>query len=396
MKFQFFIALRYLFSRKNNNVINWITKISVAVVAIVSGSLFLILSAMNGLSSSVMDLYTNFDPDLKIEEITGNRFNPDSVSFNQIKKIEGIEFLVQSIEETTLLKYGENQEVATVKGVSNDFAKMTDIQNSIIDGYYGPFVGGAEECVLGFDLAMKLGVNTDANYPIRLYIPNLVGASSGPGELFRETASLPRGLFDINSDFNRKYIIVSIDNAQKLLGFNDKINSIEIGIDSLYDIELIQEQIKSIIGNRYSVKTRFQQNEFLFKSINAEKWITLLILTLVIILAIFNVMGSLTMLVIDKKKDIFVFQSMGATLQNVRSIFWIEGLLITFSGAIIGLTVGYLLIVLQWEYCFFAYGSGGRLECFPFEVQITDVLIILAVVNTIGGLASIVPVRRIK
>jgi ABC-type lipoprotein release transport system permease subunit len=351
---------------------------------------------MNGLSTSVMDLYTNFDPDLKIEEVTGNRFNPDSIPFQEITKIKGVKYVVQSIEETTLLKYGENQEVATVKGVSNDFAKMTDINKSIIDGYYGPFVGGPEECVLGFDLAMKLGVNTDANYPIRMYIPNLIGSSVGPGELFRETAILPRGLFDINSDFNRKYIIVSIDNAQKLLGINDRINTIEIGLDSLVDVELVQQEIKTLLSNRFSVKTRFEQNEFLFKSINAEKWITLLILTLVIILAIFNVIGSLTMLVIDKAKDIFVLQSMGATIKKVRTIFWIEGMLITFSGAFIGLLVGYLLIVAQWEFCFFAYGSGGRLECFPFEVQFRDVLIILGVVSAIGGLASIVPIRRIK
>ena len=343
-----------------------------------------------------MDLYTNFDPDLKIEEVTGNRFNPDSIPFQDISKIKGVQYIVQSIEETTLLKYGENQEVATVKGVTNDFAKMTDINKSIIDGYYGPFVGGSEECVLGFDLAMKLGINTDANYPIRMYIPNLIGSSVGPGELFRETASLPRGLFDINSDFNRKYIIVSIDNAQKLLGINDRINTIEIGLDSLVDVELVQTEIKNLLSNDFSVKTRFEQNEFLFKSINAEKWITLLILTLVIILAIFNVIGSLTMLVIDKTKDIFVLQSMGASLKMVRSIFWIEGMLITLSGAFTGLLIGYLLIVAQWEFCFFAYGSGGRLECFPFEVQFTDVLIIVGVVSTIGGLASIVPIRRIK
>lgn len=396
MKFPLFIALRYLRSRKNNNVINWITKISVAVVAIVSGALIIILSAMNGLSSSVMDLYTNFDPDLKIEEVNGNRFHPDSISFSEIEKIEGIAHLVQSVEETTLLKYGENQEVATVKGVTNDFAKLTNIENSIIDGYYGPFVGGSNECALGFDLAMKLGVNTDANQAIRMYIPNLVGSSVGPGELFKESITFPKGLFDINTDFNRKYIIVSKDVAENLLGIKNQINTVEIGIKDSLNIEEIQLQIQQLIGPRFTVKTRFEQNEFLFKSINAEKWITLLILTLVIVLAIFNVMGSLTMLVIDKQKDIFVLQSMGATLKNVRSIFWMEGLLITFMGSFIGLALGYILIVLQWNFCLFAYGSGGRLECFPVEVQVTDVFIILAVVNTIGALASIVPIRRIK
>lgn len=396
MKFSFFIALRYLRSKKKNNVINWITKISVAVVAIVSGALIIILSAMNGLSTSVMDLYTNFDPDLKIEQIDGNRFDPRDHHLTEIEQIEGIEFLVQSLEETTLLKYGENQEVATVKGVTNDFAKMTKIDRSIIDGYYGPFVGGQPECVLGYDLAIKLGINTDANYPLRMYIPNLNGSSAGPGEFFKESVTMPRGLFDINADFNRKFIIVSIDNAEQLIGIEHQINAIELGVDSLHDIAEIKSQLELLLGPEFSVKSRFEQNEFLFKSINAEKWITLLILSLVIVLAIFNVMGSLTMLVIDKKKDIFVLQSMGATIKNVRSIFWLEGILITGLGSLIGLLGGYALIILQWKTCFFAYGSGGRLECFPIEVQMLDVFIILAVVNGIGALASIVPIRRIK
>jgi len=396
LRFSLTIALRYLFSRKKNNVINWITWISVSVVGIVACALVVILSAMNGLSSSVMDLYTNFDPDLKIESKNGRRFSPDQIPLSLLENYDGVRGLSYSLEETALLKYKDNQEVATIKGVSNHFQKITNIDTKIIEGYYGPFVGGPNESVLGINIAYKLGVITDSNLPLRIYIPNLIGNSSGPSELFRSITTYPRGIFDINGDFNSKYIIVSIDQARKLLGIENNINSIEIGIDTLLDPTTIKKEIQTLVGEKFKVKTRFEQNEFLFKSINAEKWITLLILSLVIVLAIFNVIGSLTMLVIDKQKDIFVLQSMGANLKQIRFIFWLEGSLISVIGSLLGLAIGVTLIILQNNFCLFAYGTTSGLDCFPVDLQIRDILIIVMVINTIGALASLIPIRRIK
>lgn len=396
MRFTFSIALRYLFSKKKNNVINWITWISVSVVAIVAGALVIILSAMNGLSSSVMNLYTNFDPDIKIEHTKGTRFQPDSIPLKKIEDIPGIKGWCLSLEETGLLKYEDNQEVATIKGVTDYFPQLTNITTSLIEGYYGPQVGGANESLMGINLAYKLGINTDANLPLRVYIPNLNGNGSGPSELFSSISSYPRGVFDINSDFNSKYLIVSIDQAQHLTGIYDKINAVEIGVDSITDPSLVKQQIQALVGDQFSVKTRFEQNEFLFKSINAEKWITLLILSLVIILAIFNVMGSLTMLVIDKKKDIFVLQSMGANLPQIRFIFWLEGSLISGLGSLIGIALGIILIILQEKLCFFGYGTSSGFDCFPVELHILDLLIIMLVINSIGCFASLIPIRRIQ
>lgn len=396
MNFSIIIAFRYLFSKKKNNVINWITWISVSVVAIVAGALVIILSAMNGLSSSVKNLYSNFDPAIKIETIKGIRFNPDSVQIRKIEALNGVLGISYALEETALLKYGDNQEVATVKGVTNYFSKITNIENAIIEGYYAPFVGGPNESVLGVNIAYKLGVNTDSNIPLRMYIPNINGTSNGPSDLFQSVSSYPRGIFDINSDFNSKYIIVSIDQARNLIGTPNAINSIEVGVDSLFSADQVKGQIQAIIGEKYSVKTRFEQNEFLFKSINAEKWITLLILSLVIILAIFNVMGSLTMLVIDKNKDIFVLKSMGANQRQVKLIFWLEGFLIAILGSIIGLSIGLGLLGLQVQFCFFGYGTANGFDCFPVEPQVFDLIIILLVINGIGCLASLIPIRRIK
>ena len=367
-----------------------------AVVAIVAGALVIIMSAMNGLSTSVMSLYSNFDPEIKIETKRGIRFNPDSIPIQELEKLPGVSMLSFSLEETALLKYEDNQEVAIVKGVTNYFPQISNIENAIIEGYYGPEVGGANESVLGVNIAYKLGVNTDSNIPLRMYIPNLNGEGAGPMDLFKSVTSYPRGIFDINSDFNSKYIIVSIDQARNLIGITDKINSIDVGIDSTIDVEDLKVNIQNLLGDEFSVKTRFEQNEFLFKSINAEKWITLLILSLVIVLAIFNVMGSLTMLVIDKKKDVFVLQSMGANLQQIRFIFWLEGSLISVFGSLIGIVLGVVLILLQLQFCFFGYGTTSGFDCFPVELHFTDLLIIALVINSIGAIASLVPIRRIK
>lgn len=396
MNFSFSIAFRYLFSKKKNNVINWITWISVSVVAIVAAALIIILSAMNGLSSSVRNLYSNFDPEIKIETHKGTRFNPDSLPINKIEELNGVLGISYALEETALLKYGDNQEVATVKGVTNYFSKITNIESAIIEGHYGPFVGGPNESVLGINIAYKLGINTDSNIPLRMYIPNINGHSSGPSDLFKSISSYPRGIFDINSDFNSKYIIVSIDQARNLIGVPNTINAIEVGIDSLSNSKDVKADIQELLGNTYSVKTRFEQNEFLFKSINAEKWITLLILSLVIILAIFNVMGSLTMLVIDKKKDIFVLKSMGGNQSQIKLIFWLEGFLISAFGSLIGLTIGIGLLLLQLQFCFFGYGTSSGFDCFPVELHFFDVIIILLVINGIGCAASLIPIRRIK
>jgi len=396
LNFSLVIAFRYLFSKKKKNLINWVYLVFLFVVSFLAGFLIIIFLSMNGLSSSVKNLYSSFDPAIKIETIKGVRFNPDSLPIHKIERVNGVLGISYALEETALLKYEDNQEVATVKGVTNYYSKITNIESAIIEGHYGPFVGGLNESVLGINIAYKLGINTDSNVPLRMYIPNIQGNSGGPSDLFKSVSSYPRGIFDINSDFNSKYIIVSIDQARNLIGIPNVINSIDVGIDSLFSAEKVKSDIEELIDEKYSIKTRFEQNEFLFKSINAEKWITLLILSLVIILAIFNVMGSLTMLVIDKKKDIFVLKSMGANQKQIKFIFWLEGFLITIFGSLTGITIGLCLLGLQTNFCFFGYGTANGFDCFPVEANLFDLIIILLVINGIGCFASLIPIRRIK
>lgn len=350
---------------------------------------------MNGLSESVMKLYSDFDPDLKISLVEGKRFSTQDIDIAKIKALPEVAYVVESIEETVLLKYRDNQEVATIKGVSEDFSKMSGIEDDLIDGYFSLWKNEEKTCVLGTDLALKLGINLNLIEPIHIYVPNLEG-SVIPGDFFKSTSQYPVGVFDINMDFNAKYLLVNKKAVEELLGVQNRLNSLEIDLKPKVNSEVAKAKILNIIGAKYQIKTRFEQNEFLFRSINAEKWITLLILSFVVVLAVFNVIGSLTILVIDKGKDIFILQSMGAGTKTIRFIFWLEGCIISVFGSSIGLGLGVLACFLQEKFCFFGYGSSGKIECFPVQIQYLDILIVFAVVNTISFLTSLVPVFRIK
>lgn len=367
------------------------------VVSIVTCALIVILSAMNGLSDSVMDLYSDFDPDLKVTPVHGKRIHTPEINYEKIKAVNGVEVLVEAIEETVLLKYRDHQEVATLKGVSDSFEKATKIEKNMIDGFFALRGNGREMCVLGTDLALKLGVNVGLFEPIHVYVPNLDGGGGFGGDFFKSVAPNPVGVFDITTDFNSKYLLVSKPCAEELLGINKEISSLEITLAKGTDEKELKTKIQSIVGDDFVVKTRFEQNEFLFRSINAEKWITLLILALVVVLAVFNVVGSLTILIIDKDKDIYVLQSMGASVKTLRTIFWLEGLIISLFGSIIGLAIGLLACFLQMKFCFFGYGTaGGGIDCFPIIITWMDVFIVLAMVNGIAVLTSLVPVFKVK
>lgn len=384
-----------MIAKKSNNIINWITWISVIVVSIVTAALIIILSAMNGLSDSVMDLYSDFDPDLKITAAQGKRISTDSIDFYSLQEITGVQVIAQSVEETVLLKYRDHQEVATLKGVSSNFDSIAQLEKNMVDGFFATFGNGLEMCAMGTDLALKLGVNLQIQEAVHIYVPNMENTGF-PGDFFKSTAAKPVGVFDITSDFNSKYMLVSQQCAENLLNIHHQVNSIEIKTNPNVDIHAVKAAVTNLLGENYLVKTRFEQNEFLFRSINAEKWITLLILSLVVVLAVFNVVGSLSILIIDKSKDTYVLRSMGASLKTIRGIFWLEGFIISLFGSLIGVVVGLLACWLQNKFCFFGYGSAGRVECFPILVETVDIFLIFAVVNGIAIITSIAPVLKIE
>jgi len=398
LNFELKIASRYFLAKKSKNIINWITWISILVVSIVSAAIIVVLSALNGMNSTVMNMYSNFDPDIKITVIEGKTFASSDSLQKAIKAVPNVKYYSESVEETVLLKYDENQEVAKLKGISGDFKEMTQIEKMMKHEQHGYFLlqgNGQQFAVLSYLLALKLGVNPKNPYArINIYIPSFDGGAL-PTEMFNSISVMPKGTFEINDDFGN-YIIINKDYANELLNWGNKVSTIEIGLEDESKLQETKLALQKIMGNQFDVKSRYEQNAFLFKTLETEKWITLFILAVITFLAIFNVIGSLYMLIIDKKKDIFILQSMGATLAQIKRIFWLESFIIGVVGAIIGLSIGLTLCALQDHYGFLKIGANFTIDAYPIDIQALDIFLTFLLVCGVNALTSLIPILAMK
>ena len=395
MNLPLFIAKRYLISKKSHNAINIISLISVIAISFGTMALVIVLSGLNGLTDLVQSLYNSFDPDIKITIKEGKIFDPNSPQFDQIKKLKGVVYYTEAIEENALLKHGEQQCLATLKGVSEDFKDMTRFDSLVYEGTFTLERQGQDLTVMGIGIAYLLNARpNDFFNPISVYAPKRgVSTSVNPEDAFNKKSTYISGIFTINDDFDKRYTIVPIRFARDLLGYTKEVSSIEIGLDKAVNADDIKSQIKEILGNSYVVKNRYEQNELLFKTLKSEKLWTFIILIFILIIATVNVIGSLTMLIIEKKKDISILWNMGMDIKHIRRIFFVEGLMITFIGAAIGLILGILICWLQMEFHLVKFDEGYVVDAYPVKPQLTDFLIILGTVLTIGLFAAWYPVR---
>lgn len=399
MNFPFFIAKRYLLAKKSQNTINLISAISVFGVAVGTIALIVVLSVFNGFDALVHSLFNSFNPDLKITIQEGKKFSSELSSFQKLKKLPGVLYFTEVVEENALLKYGKKQYIATIKGVSKDFVKMSGIDTMIIDGKFTLRQGKNEYAIVGQGIASKLSIGLNFVNPIIVYVPKRTGkVSLNPEKAFNRRYIFPSGVFAIQQDFDTKYIIVPIDFARKLLDYTTEVSSLELKIDPAYDVDDIQKQIKNIMGEDFEVKNRFEQEELLYKIMKTEKWAIFFILTFILIVASFNVIGSLTMLIIEKKKDISILRSMGTEMQQIRKIFLYEGWLISLTGAIVGLILGVFIIWLQQKFGFIKLQGSGSfvIDTYPVKIVPFDFLLVLSTVIGIGYIAAWYPVRYIS
>lgn len=397
MQLPFFIARRYLFGKKSRNVINYISAISVVVVAIVTMALFVVLSVFNGLQGLVQDMYNSFDPDIKITPTSGKVFIPNT-SFEKIKQIPGVISYTEALEEDVLLKYGNKQFIGRIKGVTDSYSKTTGIDNHIMYGTYNVGTASLPLCIVGQGLSYYLSISINQTEPIIIYAPDrLAGIMSSPDKAYRTASMLPVGIFQTQQDIDARFIITNIDYAKQLLNYSNQISQIELCVDE-NKIDDIQKQISSILGESFHVKTREQQHEFVFKVLKSEKWGVFLIVSFILLIASFNIVGSLSMLIIDKKKDILILKSMGADTSLIKKIFLFEGWMISILGAIIGLTLGFILCWLQDNYGFLRFAQSGNfiIDAYPVKIMISDILNVLLVVLLIGFIAAYIPVRQLS
>lgn len=398
MNVPFYIAKRYLFAKKSRNAINIISSISVGGVAIGTMALIIILSAFNGLDDLVRSLFSTFDPDLKITVAEGKTFSSEHEQIQKLNNQEGILFLVEVIEENALLRYGEKQYIATIKGVSDDFVKMSGIDSMIYDGEFLLRDHKNSYAVVGQGIAGNLSIGLHFITPIQIYVPKRTkNVILSPDKAFNRKYIFPSGFFAIQQDFDSKYIIVPIEFARELLDYTTELTSIELKVNPSFSVDRIQNELKLILGPEFEVKNRYEQQEFVYKIMQSEKWAIFFILTFILIIASFNIMGSLSMLIIEKKKDIETLRNLGANLQLIRKIFLFEGWMISILGAVTGLILGSTVCILQQQFGLVKIQGGESfvINTYPVSMEITDFMFVFLTVLFIGYFAAWYPVRYI-
>jgi lipoprotein-releasing system permease protein len=399
MNLPLFVAKRYFFSKKSQRAINLISIISIIGVMIGTGALVVVLSVFNGFESLVVSLYNSFDPELKLTAAEGKTFSADSVMIYQIKNTEGVKAVSQTLEENALVKYHDKQYIVTIKGVDENFQEVSGIDSMIIDGRFILQRGDTAYAVVGGAIAYNLQLNI-SNFlsQLELYVPQKSAKSfSNPEEAFNRRFITPSGLFGIQQEFDAKYILVPIGFARDILNDEINISSLEISLLPGAKIDKVQQQIKNKVGSRYKVNTRLEQHSTIYRIMKSEKWAVFLILAFILLIATFNVIGSLTMLIIEKGKDISILYSMGADGTLIRKIFLMEGLMITFIGSVIGIVLGVLICFLQVQFKLVKLTGSGSfvIDAYPVEMQPLDFLYVFIVVAVIGFVAAWYPAKKL-
>ena len=393
-----FIARRYLVTKKSHNVINLISFISVVGVGIGTMALIVLLSVFNGFDQLVHSLFNSFNPDLKITAQTGKTFTSDTLLLNKIKNIPEIEALAEVVEDNALLKYGKKQYIATIKGVSKDFISVSGLDTMVVDGEFVLSRDGESLAVVGQGIAMNLAMGLNFLNPIVMYVPRRTGSVTlDPERAFNRKYIFPAGFFAIQQDFDLKYVIVPLKFARDLFGYTNEISAIEIKLASGANPPEIKKKLRNILGDHFEIKDRYEQQALLFRIMKTEKWAIFFILTFILIIASFNIIGSLTMLIIDKAPDIVTLKSMGAGPSMIRRIFLYEGWLISLVGAVSGLVIGLMIALVQMHFGIVRIPGSGSfvVDSYPVLVKIPDILVVLITVSVIGYLAAWYPVRFI-
>lgn len=401
MKFPFYIAKRYLISKKSRNAINVISFISILGVATGTAALIIILSVFNGFDDLLKKLYNSFDPDIKIAAAKGKTFEPDEKVIKILDSADFIELYSLCLEENAMLEYGKKQIIATIKGVDENYKLVTGLDSMIVKGNYELYYNKIPLAIAGQGIAYSLELDTDLVEPLRVFIPSRSAEFRGNfqdvTDNINEALVYTSGVFTIQQEYDTKYVILPLATARELLEYENNVSTIEIKLKKGVNIEDAVLFLQSNLGKDFDIQDRNKQHEYAYKVMQTEKWFIFMILVFILLIASFNVIGSLTMLIIDKKQDIQILKSLGANNKTIRSIFFLEGIFISFLGAIVGLIIGGLICWLQMEFGLVPLGNGGSfiIENYPVLIKFSDFFSVMGTVLLIGVLASWYPVRYI-
>lgn len=402
--FPFFVARHYLFSRKKTHAINVISIISVIGVAVATMALVIVLSVFNGFQDLMASFFTNFDPQLKVVPTEGKTRPADDPILTEIRKLPQVDVATETLEDQALAVYNGNQAMVMVKGVDDNFAELTHITDIVYgEGTFDLHTANLEIGTPGIRLAQTLGLGTRWQNYLHIYAPARNGQLdlSDPTSGFVEDSLFSSGLvFNVKqSKYDKNYILTSIGFARNLFGQQGMLSALEIRLKAGSDLEAVKKEMQKIAGTKYKVLDRYEQQAGTYKIIKVEKFMAYLFLTFILIVACFNIVGSLSMLIIDKKDDAQTLSSLGATNHQIRQIFLFEGRMISVIGAVLGIALGLLLCGLQQAFGFVRMGgSDGTfvVNAYPVSVHYVDVFFIFITVIVVGWLAVWYPVRALS
>jgi lipoprotein-releasing system permease protein len=377
------------------HAINIISGITIMGVLIGSMALIIVLSVFNGFEKVILSLYSNFSPEIKIEPRQGKTFDPNTVYFNSLHKDAQVFSYTEVLFEKALIKNGDKTFIANMEGVSDEFLRNKKLDSTIQNGSFTLKSNGRPYAVIGQIIQSSLSINiNDALASLQVFSPRRNAPESiNPLDEFEVRTIYPSGVFSIQQDFDN-IMVVPIEFAREMLEQPTNVSSIDINYKSGTDVLAVQQNIIDKIGKDFTVKNRIQQNTELYKTLNYERWAIFMILTFVLIIAAFNIIGSLTMLVIDKRKDIAVLTSLGANKQTIQRIFFFEGMMISLVGCVVGVLLGLVFCILQQRYGLI--GMGGKtmvIDAYPVELRITDFVLVFFTVGIISVIASGISAR---
>jgi len=396
----FYIAKRYLLGKKSQNAINIISGISVLGITTGTMALVIVLSVFNGFDSVVKSLYNTFDPDIQISSIEGKTFTPDPATTQAILSLPGVSALSEVMEENVLLLYNDRQHIATIKGVDDAFRDVSGLDSMIFDGEMKLKDQNRPYAVVGHGVAINLGIGLSFIDPLFIYTIDRTARinMSQPEESIRRDFIYPSGIFAIEQDYDSRYLICPIEFVRELLLYQGEVTHLEVKLDPSIPGEEVRQEILSLIGEGFHVKNREQQNEMFYRVMRSEKWAIFLILTFILIIASFNIIGSLSMLIIDKKKDILTLRNMGAGNRLIKRIFLVEGWLISVLGSLSGLFLGTAISWIQQRFGVIQLTGSGNfiIDAYPVQIEVLDICLIWVTVLIIGLFAARYPVRQIS
>ena len=399
MKLPLFIAQRYLLAKKSHNLINIVTWISIVSVAVAAFAMIFVLSIFNGFNVVISDNIHKMSADLQITSVSGKTVNINDFPFEKIREIKNVELVLPTITEDALFRNQDKQQIGQIKGVPQEFFQVERIDKSIInEGRVYGMDDHKNIAIPGVGMAYFLGINP--NNPlsmIQVYVPRRGNASSFSLEnSFNNGNLIAHKVFSTNQDIDETTVLAPYEWLSELIGYEGIASDIEVFVNQSYNLNKIKNEIKKIVGPDYRVLDQYEQQSTLYKMMKSEKLAVYLILVFILVMATFNVIGSLSMLIIEKKKDTSTIRAMGGDNSLIRSIFTNEGMIISVVGGIIGLILGIIAVLLQQYVGIIRLGDGTGsyiVEYYPVALQLKDVLVVLATITVIGGIAAFSTVK---